>query len=122
MDMESNLYHSYIVDLLKAGKVTDSQLDQAVRRVLRVKFALGLFDNPYTDEKRKKEGPLSSENLELVKTAAERSLVLLKNAESSDRRPVLPLKKQDTVALIGPLADDAGNMLGSGQAGDRPQT
>ena len=122
MDMESNLYHFYIVDLLKAGRVTDSQLDQAVRRVLRVKFALGLFDNPYTDEKRKKEGPLSSENLELAKTAAERSLVLLKNAESSDKQPVLPLKKQDTVALIGPLSDDAGNMLGSwsgrGQAAD----
>ena len=47
MDMESNLYHEHLLDLVKAGKVSEAQIDEAVRHVLRVKFALGLFDNPY---------------------------------------------------------------------------
>ncbi len=122
MDMQSDLYHEDLAELVKSGKITEAQLDEAVRRVLRVKFALGLFENPYTDETRKKEGPLSSESLELAKTVAVRSLVLLKNANSRDGQPTLPLRKQDTVALIGPLADDAGGMLGAwsgrGQAAD----
>src|SRR3974390_3262948 len=57
MDMQSDLYHENLAELVKSGKVTEAQLDQAVRRVLRVKFTLGLFENPYTDETRKKEGP-----------------------------------------------------------------
>ncbi len=113
MDMQSNLYHEDLVELVKSGKVSEARLDEAVRRVLRLKFALGLFENPYTDETRKKEGPLSSESLQIAKTAAERSLVLLKNVEVGGGQPVLPLRKQDTVALIGPLADDAGSMLGA---------
>ena len=113
MDMQSNLYHENLLDLVKSGKVTEARLDEAVRRVLRVKFALGLFDAPYTDESRKKDGPLPKESLQLAKTVAERSLVLLKNAGGNDGQPLLPLKKQYSVALIGPLADDAGNMLGA---------
>ncbi len=122
MDMQSNLYHESLAELVKSGKVSEARLDEAVRRVLRVKFALGLFENPYTDETRKKEGPLSSESLQIARTAAERSLVLLKNVEIGAGQPALPLRKQDTVALIGPLADDAGGMLGAwsgrGQAAD----
>jgi beta-glucosidase len=78
-----------------------------------VKFALGLFENPYTDESRKNQGPLTAENLEVARVAAQRSLVLLKN-DSVEGHNVLPLGQAvTTVALIGPLGDDATNMLGS---------
>ncbi len=113
MDMQSNLYHEKLAELVKSGKVSEARLDEAVRRVLRVKFALGLFENPYTDETRKKDGPIASESLQLAKTAAERSFVLLKNLNGDDGQALLPLNRKDSVALIGPLADDAGNMLGS---------
>lgn len=113
MDMESNLYHEYLVDLAKKGQVSARQIDESVRHVLRVKFALGLFGHPYTDEGRENRGPLSAENLNVARAAAERSFVLLKNDAMSGRR-VLPLGNEAmTVALIGPLADDAGQMLGS---------
>jgi beta-glucosidase len=122
MDMQSDLYHESLADLVKSGKVSQARLDEAVRRVLRLKFALGLFENPYTDETRKKTGPLSEESLEIARTAAIGSLVLLKNATLNGGQPVLPLEKKGAVALIGPLADDAGDMLGSwaghGQAAD----
>jgi beta-glucosidase len=113
MDIESNLYHEHLAELVKNGKVSESQLDEAVRRVLRVKFALGLFANPYTDESRENRGPIPAENLEVAQKAAERSFVLLKNDVVAGQR-TLPLGRAgQTVALIGPLADDAGEMLGS---------
>jgi beta-glucosidase len=113
MDMESNLYHEHLASLVKSGKVSQATLDEAVRRVLRVKFALGLFENPYTDESRKNQGPLTAENLEVAQVAAQRSFVLLKN-DSVEGHNVLPLgPAAKTVALIGPLADDARNMQGS---------
>jgi beta-glucosidase len=123
MDMESNLYHEHLVDLAKTEKVSETQIDEAVRHVLRVKFALGLFDRPYTDESRENHGPLPKESLDLTRAVAERSFVLLRN-EPLGSRPILPLNNGDvnTVALIGPLADDPGEMLGSwgahGQAKD----
>jgi beta-glucosidase len=113
MDMESNFYHPYVAELVRSGKVRPEQLDEAVRRVLRVKYALGLFDSPYTDEARENRGALPAESLEVARIAAERSLVLLKN-DAVSGHPVLPLANDmRAVALIGPLADDAGNMLGS---------
>jgi beta-glucosidase len=113
MDMESDLYHSHLADLVKSGQVSQARLDDAVRHILRVKFALGLFDKPYTDESWTMEGPISPERVNLARTAAERSFVLLKN-DSVGGRPVLPLSNDvKTVALIGPLGDDAANMLGS---------
>ncbi len=113
MDMESNLYHEHLVNLVKSGKLSQTQIDEAVRHVLRVKFALGLFENPYTDEARENTGPLPKESLELARIAAERSFVLLKN-DPLGSRPLLPLSSDShRVALIGPLADDAGEMLGS---------
>ncbi len=122
MDMESNLYHEHLLDIVKAGKISEAQVDEAVRHVLRVKFALGLFDNPYCDEARENHGPLPKESLDIARGAAERSFVLLRNEPLGSRR-VLPLNGEvHTVALIGPLADDAGEMLGSwgahGQAKD----
>ena len=122
MDMEGNIYHQYLAQLVKSGKISEARVDESVRRVLRVKFALGLFDHPYTDESREKSGPLAQENLDLARKAAEQSFVLLRN-EAINSRHLLPLTSQEqTVALIGPLADDAGEMLGSwgghGQASD----
>jgi beta-glucosidase len=121
MDMESNLYHEHLADLIKSGKVTQVQLDEAVRRVLRVKFALGLFDKPYTDESRENHGSLPAESLQLARTAAEHSFVLLKN-DFVTTRQVLPLASDiQTVALIGPAADDAANMLGCWSGAGKPQ-
>ena len=122
MDMESNLYHQHLVELVKKGEISEEQIDQAVRRVLRVKIALGLFEKPYTDESRADRGPLAKENLEVAREAAERSFVLLKNDLVGSKR-VLPLGVDTrTVALIGPLADEPGQMLGPwsarGQAKD----
>ncbi len=121
MDMESNLYHEHMLELVKSGKVTQAQLDEAVRRILRVKFALGLFDKPYTDESRENHGALPAESLQLARTAAEQSFVLLKNDFLASRR-VLPLSSDvPTVALIGPLADDARSMLGAWADRGHPQ-
>ena len=122
MDMESNLYGPHMVELVKSGKVPEAVVDDAVRRILRVKFALGLFDHPYTAENQDESQPIPAADLELARTAAEQSFVLLKNAETSGAS-VLPLSSSvKTVALIGPLADDAGEMIGSwgakGQAKD----
>jgi beta-glucosidase len=122
MDMESNLYHEHLGNLVKDGKVSEVQIDEAVRHVLRVKFALGLFDHPYTDASVENHGPLPQESQDLARTVAEHSFVLLKNELLGSRR-VLPLNQDmHTVALIGPLADDPGEMLGSwsahGQAKD----
>ena len=107
MDMESNAYGPHLVDLVKSGAVPESVVDQSVRRVLRVKFALGLFDHPYT-EATSQDG-IAPENADLARKAAEESFVLLRNDGG-----VLPIKANGkTVALIGPMADDAGQMLGS---------
>ena len=121
MDMESNLYHEHLVELVKSGKVSEAAIDDAVRRVLRVKFALGLFEHPYTDEKAANHGPLPKDSLDVARTAAERSLVLLKN-DLVGSRHLLPFGGEfKTYALVGPLADDAGEMLGSWAARGEPK-
>ena len=113
MDMESNLYHAELPGLVRSGAVPQSLLDEAVRRILRVKFALGLFDHPYTPENEDLTKPIPPASLELARSAAEQSFVLLKNA-TVNGAPVLPLKASiKTVALIGPLADDGQQMVGS---------
>ena len=106
MDMAANAYASKLVGLVRKGRVKASTVDESVRRVLRIKFALGLFERPYVDERRGGE-MLSPERVALAREAAERSFVLLKNVGG-----VLPLKKGAKVALIGPLADSADDMLG----------
>jgi beta-glucosidase len=113
MDMQSNLYHQNMLKLVQSGKVSQAVIDDAVRRILRVKFAMGLFDHPYTDESKESSAFLRPESLAVAKTAATRSIVLLRN-ESVSGAPLLPLSaKAGSIALIGPLADDAGNMIGS---------
>jgi len=121
MDMVSSLYHDHLAQLVRAGEVPEARVDDAVRRVLRLKFALGLFERPYTDESREAGAMLQPESLALARTAAEGTFVLLKNANLAGAGPVLPLSSSvKSVALIGPLADDAADMLGSWAAEGRP--
>lgn len=111
MDMESYAYVNELVQLVQDGKVDEALLDDAVRRILRVKFELGLFDDPYKycDEKREKKVIGSKENNEAVLDMAKKSIVLLKNETQ-----LLPLKKKgQKIALIGALADDKTSPLGS---------
>ena len=111
MDMESYIYVNQIEGLLDAGKVQIDQIDDAVRRILRVKFELGLFDDPflYCDEEREQKVTGSKEIREGVLDMAKKSIVLLKNDKN-----ILPLKKEGlNIALIGPLADDKNSPLGN---------
>jgi beta-glucosidase len=114
MDMESSLYHEHLAGLVRAGQVPQSDVDEAVRRILRMKFVMGLFDHPYTDQTREAQAMLQPESVALAEKAAEESLVLLKNSQAKGGAALLPLgENAGSIALIGPLADDAGNMLGS---------
>lgn len=113
VDMASSLYHDHLAELVRSGQIPQANIDEAVRRVLRLKFALGLFEHPYADEAHEAEAMLRPESILLARTAAERSLVLLKNDPVSGT-PMLPLSESvQNIALIGPLADDPPNMLGS---------
>jgi beta-glucosidase len=121
MDMVSSLYHDHLVQLVRSGDVPESAVDEAVRRVLRVKFALSLFEHPYADEAKEAGAMLHPDSVTLARTAAEQSFVLLKNA-SVAAGPLLPLSSNSkTIALIGPLAEDPGNMLGSWAGLGRPE-
>ena len=109
MEMVSRLANQNATALMKQGKLTQATIDEAVRRILRIKFRLGLFDNPYTDETLEKKVILSSGNIAAAREIAARSLVLLKNDNNA-----LPLSKTvSSIALIGPLADDKKDMIGS---------
>ncbi len=102
MDMRSHTYDTELPALIKSGRVTVSTVDEAVRRVLRVKFALGLFEHPYpTGIEINAAVP---EHRELVRKAAEESFVLLQN-KAANGSPVLPLRANTKIALIGPMAD-----------------
>jgi beta-glucosidase len=121
MDMVSSLYHDHLVQLVRSGQVPEAAVDDAARRVLRVKFALGLFEHPYADEAKEAGAMLHPDSLTLARTAAEQSFTLLKNA-SVAAGPLLPLSSNSkTLALIGPLAEDPGNMLGSWAGLGRPE-
>ncbi len=113
MDMENDAYLPSLPSLIQRGEVSQDRLDEAVRRVLRLKFALGLFEKPYADTALAPEASgkqaLPDASRQLARKAAEASFVLLKNDN------VLPLKAKagTKLALIGPLADSAADMLGS---------
>jgi len=122
MDMVSSFYHDHLANLVRSGEVPEAAVDEAVRHVLRVKFALDLFEHPYADEKLEAGTMLQPESVSLARTAAERSFVLLKNSSLAGGSPLLPLSGDSrNVALIGPLADDATVMLGSWSAQGRPE-
>lgn len=110
VDMMSHLYDSELPGLIRSNRVSIAQVDESVRRVLRVKFALGLFEHPYPS------GPevssITPAHAELALRAAEESLVLLKN-DSNGNGLMLPLAGNTKIALIGPLADNPAEMLGS---------
>ncbi|MDE7311510.1 MAG: glycoside hydrolase family 3 C-terminal domain-containing protein [Eubacterium sp.] len=108
MDMASDSYHQYLVELVKTGEVAEEKLDQAVANVLRIKFELGLFDHPYqASQDREREELLKPEYRRLAREAAASSMVLLKN----DR--ILPLQKDAKIGIVGALADDRAQMLGT---------
>jgi beta-glucosidase len=111
MDMESSAYVDHLVSLVNEGKVKESIVDDAVKRILKVKFELGLFDDPYKycDENREKETVGKPEFQEGVLDMAKKSIVLLKNEKA-----LLPLKKSgQKIAIIGALANDKTSPLGS---------
>src|ERR1700730_2218316 len=122
MDMVSSFYHDTLANLVRSGQVPESAVDEAVRDVLRFKFALGLFERPYADEKQEAGTMLQPESVALARAAAERSFVLLKNSPLASAAPLLPLSGDaKNLALIGPLADDAVDMLGSWSAQGRKE-
>ena len=111
MDMESSLYVSELAGLVKSGKVNIELIDDAVRRILRVKYELGLFDDPYKycNIDRSNNELASDENMKVALEAAKKSIVLLKN-----NNQLLPLEKQgEKIAIIGPLANDKNSPLGN---------
>ena len=109
MEMVSRTYGKYAPALIRQGKLSQRIIDNAVRRILRIKFRLGLFDKPYADETREQRALLSRSNIATAREVAARSLVLLKN-----ERNVLPLSKEvRSIAVIGTLADNQTDMLGS---------
>lgn len=115
MDMESHLYVSELKKLVRDDTLDESLLDDAVRRILRVKFELGLFDDPYKycDLQREKETIGKQEHHEAALDLAKKSIVLLKNENN-----LLPLKKEgQRIALIGGLASDKNSPLGSWRIG-----
>lgn len=108
MEMVSYTFVKHLPEQIKAGKVKEATIDDAVRNILRVKFRLGLFDNPYVDEK-KPSVMYNESHLAAAKRAAEESAILLKNDGE-----VLPLKSGvRTVAVVGPLADAPHDQLGT---------
>lgn len=109
MDMVCNVYKDYLPDLVKKHPELLLLVDDAVRRILRVKFELGLFDNPYTDETKEASAMLTPKALDLSLEEAHQSIVLLKNENA-----LLPLSKNvKTIAVIGSLADSKRDPLGS---------
>jgi beta-glucosidase len=110
MDMKSAIYRNELVNLVKKGIVPENYIDEAVRRILTIKYKLGLFDDPYRycDEHREKTELLTPEHLAAARDIAKKSIVLLKNDQH-----ILPLKKDICkLAVIGPIADSQSDMLG----------
>ena len=102
MEMVSRLFGNHLPRLVEQGLVSRSVLDEAVRRVLRIKFRLRLFEKPYADEAREADVVGTREHRAAAREIAGRSMVLLKNDQG-----VLPLKPQiRSIAVLGPLADD----------------
>jgi beta-glucosidase len=119
MDMQSGAYHSRLATLVRTGAIPESTIDQAVRRVLRVKFALGLFEQPYAPEHAPYQ--VTPEKRTLALRAAEESIVLLKNSAEETQPKPLPIgSRTKTIALIGPMAASQGEMLGSWAGNGNP--
>ena len=113
MDMQGEVYFKYLKKQVEEGLVKESQIDDAVRRILKIKFKLGLFDDPYRycNEDREKRLVYAPEHLEAALDVAKKSMVLLKNDNQA-----LPLKKGEKIAMIGELATSTRDLLGSWKA------
>ncbi len=113
MDMEGGAYESSLVSLVEEGEVSEDYIDDAVKRVLRVKFKLGLFDDPYLYSNANLLDQISFEEHKAVaRDVAKKSIVLLKNEEN-----LLPIKESvQNIAVIGPLADDKDTPIGNWRA------
>lgn len=114
MDMEAHIYENSIEELVTSGKIDEALVNDAVRRILTIKFQLGLFDDPYKycDLAREKSELLTKENLAVAREAARKSIVLLKN-----EKDLLPLSKNgQSIAVIGSLAKSKDVPLGSWRA------
>jgi beta-glucosidase len=110
MDMVGEGFLTTLKKSLKEGKVTQQEIDQACRRVLEAKYKLGLFNNPNKsiNPAKEKTDVLTDAHRRFARKMAEHSFVLLKNANQA-----LPLKKSGSIALVGPLADNHSEMLGT---------
>lgn len=115
IDMNAGCFADHLVSLVESGRVSEKVLDEAVRRVLRLKMKMGLFENPYFDEEAAAVSLLTTENLAVAKKAAEESMVLLKN------EGVLPLKAGTPVILAGDLADMAEQLAGTWSYGSKAE-
>ena len=118
MDMVGEGFLTTLKKSLKEGKVKAQQIDDACKRILEAKYKLGLFDDPfrYCNEDRAAKEILSDDNRKAAREIASHSFVLLKNAGQ-----VLPLQKKGTIALVGPLASNKRNMLGTWSVSGDPQ-
>lgn len=105
VDLGGNCY-AQLVEAVRSGKVDETAIDQAVRRVLRLKFEMGLFEHPYVDSKTAGKEVNNTNAIALARQVAQQSITLLKN------NGILPLSKDKKVAVIGPNADNIYNMLG----------
>lgn len=114
IDMESHAYETSLKDLLEENKVSLAHINDAVKRILRLKFKLGLFDDPYKycDEEREKNEIYTPEHLAIARDAAKKSIVLLKNENN-----ILPISKNvESIAVIGPFADNKDTPIGNWRA------
>lgn len=110
MDMVSEAMPDQLAEAIELGKVQLEQIDEACRRILEAKFKLGLFEDPYKycDPERTSSDIFTEEHRNFARSVAAQSFVLLKN-----EKDILPLKNKGTLALIGPLAANRENMVGS---------
>ena len=108
MDMMSHDYDRHLKELVEEGKVTMAQVDESVRRVLRVKFRLGLFERPYTPVTNEKDRFFRPQSMAVAAQLAAESMVLLKNDNQ-----ILPLTNKKKIAVVGPMAKNGWDLLGS---------
>lgn len=113
MDMQAGFYQASLSGLVKAGKIKEHVIDESVRRILRKKFELGLFKDPYrfSNVDREKQNIMTKQHLDASRDIARKSFVLLKNDQQT-----LPLRKTASIALIGPLGNMNRDMIGSWSA------
>jgi beta-glucosidase len=117
MNMVDNVYIENLPQLYKEGKITMEAIDEAVKNILRVKFRLGLFDQPYVDVVDEKDRYLQADAIEIARNLAAESMVLLKNEHNT-----LPIKSsQKNIAIIGPMVKDSMQIMGFWEGMGRPE-